>query len=93
MRNTSEYNVSINNKARLSTMTAFSFGRHLDHLKKDHLIPLNKAYITVFCVRFTSQNETTKSSLNPKIKTPWIVLSSHGSPEGGIVLVRLLVAV
>jgi len=74
-------------------MTAFSFDKPLKHLIKDQLIPLKRAYITVFFLRVTSQNEIWKSSLNHIMKTPWVVLYCHTSPEGGIVLVRLLVAV
>ena len=81
------------NKARLSIMTAFSFGKPLKHLINDQLIPLKRAAIIIFCVRVTSQNEPSKGAPEPTIMTPREVLSCHTSPEGGIVLVRLLVAV
>jgi len=74
-------------------MTAFSFGKPLKHLIKDQLIPLKRTDITVFCVRVISQNETSKISLTPTITTLFITTKWWPSPEGGIVLVRLLAAV
>lgn len=81
------------NKARLSIMTAFSFGKPLKHLINDQLIPLKRTAIIVFCVRVTSQNETSKGAPEPTIMTPRVVLYCQSSSEGGIVLFRLLVSV
>ena len=80
-------------KARLSSLTAFSFGISLKYRINDHRIPLLELKSMVFRVCFTSQNETSKTSLNPIIKSSCEILSYHASPEGGIVLFRLLVAV
>ena len=60
------------NKARLSEMTAFSFGYH--HLKTGQPYPFKRVTIRFFCLRFTSQNETTKSSLIPTLITPLITM-------------------
>ena len=81
------------NKARLSTMTAFSFGYQPKHLKTDQPYPFKKVIIRVFFLRFTSQNETSKNSLIPTIKTPLIRMQWQPLAKGGIVLFRLLVAV
>ena len=81
------------NKARLSIMTAFSFGYHLKHLNIDLLNPFKKAYFMVLLFRFTSQYETSKESPKPKILSLLKGLSCHTSPEGGIILSRLLVSV
>jgi len=69
MRSTSKYPVSVKNKARLSVMTAFSFGYHLKHLTIDWLNPFKQASCLVFLLRFTSQYETSKGSLEPKPMT------------------------
>jgi hypothetical protein len=81
------------NKARLSIMTAFSFSKPCKHLIKDQLVPLKRNAITVFCVRTTSQSETSKNSLIPIPTTLFITMKWWPSPEGGLVLFRLLVAV
>jgi hypothetical protein len=57
------------NKARLSTMTAFSFGYHLKHLTIDWLSPFKQASFMVFLLQFTAQNETSKGSPEPKFMT------------------------
>ena len=69
------------------------WGKPLKHHIKDQLIPLKRTAIMVFCVRVTSQNETSKGAPQLTIKTPGEFLSCHTSPEGGIVFARLLVAV
>ncbi len=81
------------NKARLSTMTAFSFGYHLKHLTIDWLNPFKQASFMVFLFQFTAQNETSILPLEPTIMTIIKGLSCQTSHEGGIVLFRLLVAV
>ena len=81
------------NKARLSIMTAFSFGKPLKNLIKNQLSPLKRAAITAFFHRVTSQYETSKSSLTPTKTTLLITMKWWPSPEGGIVLSRLLVPV
>lgn len=81
------------NKARLSIMTAFSFGYHLKHLTIDQLNPFKQASFMVFLLRFTSQYETSKSFLTPTKTTLLITMKWWPSPEGGIVLSRLLVPV
>jgi hypothetical protein len=81
------------NKARLSIMTAFSFGYHLKHLNIDLLNPFKKAYFMVLLFRFTSQYETSKESPKPKLMTLLKVLPCQPLPEDGIVLFRLLVSV
>ena len=81
------------NKARLSIMMAFSFGKPLKHLTIDQLNPFKQASFMVFLLRFTSQYETSKSSLTPTITTLLITMKWWPSPEGGIVLLRLLVPV
>jgi hypothetical protein len=102
MKNTNKYaieslaqpsRVPKKNKARLSEMMAFSFGYPLQHLKIDQLNPLKRVTITVFLLCFTSQYETSKNSLVPIPTTLCITLKWWPSPEGGIVLFRLLVAV
>jgi len=85
--------VSIINKARLSIMTAFSFGHHLKHLKTDQSYLVKKGTIRVFFLRFTTQNETSNSPLIPTLKTPFITMQWQPLTIGGIVLFRLLVAV
>jgi hypothetical protein len=78
------------NKARLSTMTAFSFGkRPVSHQSS----PFKRASIMVFCLRFTSQNETSKTFLIPTMKPHLITRYRQPLTKGGIVLLRLLVAV
>jgi hypothetical protein len=102
MKNTRKYpteslaqssQASIKNKARLSTMTAFSFGYHLNQLKTDQSYLFRKVTIRVFFLRFTSQNETSKSFLIPTLKTPLIRMQWQPLTKGGNVLFRLLVAV
>ena len=85
--------VSVKHKARLSEMTAFSFGAQLNHLKTNKLYPFKRPIVTVFLLLVTSQNETAKSSLIPIPTTLFITMKWWPSPEGGIVLFRLLVAV
>jgi hypothetical protein len=81
------------NKARLSTMTAFSFGNHFKHLKMYRHCHLKKGIMRVFFLRFTYQNETSKSSMTPPPKTPLVTMQWQPLHKGGIVLCRLLVAV
>ena len=81
------------NKVRLSIMMAFSFGYHLKHLTIDQLNPFKQASFMVFLLRFTSQYETSKGSPEPKVMTLLKVLPCQPSPEGGIVLLRLLISV
>ena len=81
------------NKARLSIMMAFSFGKPLKHLTIDQLNPFKQASFMVFLFRFTSQYETSKGSPEPKEMTLLKVLPCQTSPEGGIVLLCLLVPV
>ena len=81
------------NKARLSTMTAFSFGKQHTSLGIDQLNPLKRATVTVFFLRFMCPNETTKSSLMPTQKTPLITMQCQPFTRGGIVLFCLLVPV
>ena len=81
------------NKARLSEMTAFSFDNQPNHLKTNQRYPFKRLIVTVFLLRITSQNETTKSSLIPIPTTLFITMKWWPSPEGGIVLFRLLVVV
>jgi hypothetical protein len=52
--------VSVENKARLSTMTAFSFGKQQ---VIDQSNTFKKGSFMVFFLCFTSQNETANSSL------------------------------
>ena len=81
------------NKSRLSEMTAFSFGYHHKHPTIDWLNPFKKAPSMVFLLRFISQYETSKGSPEPKLMALLKVFQCQPSPEGGIVLFRLLVAV
>jgi hypothetical protein len=81
------------NKARLSTMTAFFIGYHLKHLNIDLLNPFKQASFMVFLLRSTAKNETSNLSLAPTIMILHKGYSSQTSPEGGIVLFRLLVSV
>ena len=81
------------NKARLSEMTAFSFGNHLKHPTIDWLNPFKQASFMVFLLRFTSEYETSKGSLELKLVTLLKVLQYQPLPEGGIVLFRFLVSV
>ena len=81
------------NKTRLSPVTAFSFGKHRKHLIIDQLNPFKRDTIMVFLIRFTCQNETSKSSLIPTRTTHLITMQWQPSPKGGIILYRLLVSV
>jgi len=81
------------NKARLSEMTAFSFGPRLNCLKTNHLYLFKRLIVTVFLLCVTSKNEIQKRALTPTITTLLITMKWWTSPEGGIVLFRLLVAV
>jgi hypothetical protein len=74
-------------------MTAFSFGNHLKYPTIDWLNPFKQASFMVFLLRFTSQYETTKGTLEPKLMTLLKVLPCQPLPEDGIVLFRLLVSV
>ena len=74
-------------------MTAFCFGYHLKHLTFDWLNHLKQASFMVFLLRFTGKNETSNLSLLPTIMTLLKGLSCQTSPDGGIVLFRLLVSV
>jgi len=102
MKNTPEYpieslaqssRVPMKNKARLSTMTAFSFGYHLKQMKTNQPYPLKNGTISVFFLCFTTQNEISKNSMIPTLKTPLIRMKWQPLAKGGIVLFRLLVAV
>jgi hypothetical protein len=91
MKNTNEHTPKLlpsspetmKNKTRLSTMTAFYFGKRAYVCKS---IPINKAIIWDFFIRITSKNETTKNSptsfrmIYHKIMMWWY---RHG---GGIIL-------
>jgi hypothetical protein len=81
------------NKARLSTMTAFSFGNHFKHLKMYRHYHFKKGIMRVFFLCFTYQNETLKSSMIPALKTPLKTMQWQPLHKGGIVLYRLLVSV
>ena len=74
-------------------MTAFSFGYQPKHLKTDQLDPFKRAAVLVFFPRFTSQYETLKGSPESKLMSLQKVFPCMPSPEGGIVLFRLLVSV
>jgi hypothetical protein len=69
------------------------FCNHLKHQTIDWLNPFNQASSMVFLLRFTSQHETSKGSSEPKLMALRTVVPCQPSPEGGIVLVRLLVLV
>jgi hypothetical protein len=73
MKNTSKYLTEslskpspapMKNKARLSIMTAFSFGKQqvIHQLKA-----FKRASVMTFLLRFTSQNETSKNLLIPAL--------------------------
>jgi len=102
MKNTSKYPIESlspiitgadENKTRLSEMTAFSFGNHFKHPTIDWLNPFKQASSMVFLLRFTSEYETSKGSLELKLVTHIKGLPCQPSPEGGIVLFCLLVSV
>jgi hypothetical protein len=59
--------VSVENKARLSTMTAFSFDKQQ---VVDQSNPFKTGTFMVFFLCFTSQNETDNNSLMLPIITP-----------------------
>jgi len=82
--------VSVENKARLSTMTAFSFGKQQ---VIDQSNPFKRETFMVFFLCFTSQNETANSSLMLPIITPVKLKMRQQSPRGGISLSRLLVSI
>jgi len=102
MKNSSEYalealpkssKMSMKNKARLSEMTAFSFDHQPENMKINQRCPFKRFTVTVFFLRFSCPNETSKSSLTQTISTLFIAMKWWPSPEGGIVLLRLLVSV
>jgi len=78
------------NKARLSTLTAFSFGKRPSIHQSS---TFKRATIMIFFLRFTYQIEISKSSPEPNLMTILKVLPCQPSPEGGIILFRLLVSV
>jgi len=82
--------VWVENKARLSTMTALSFGKQQ---VIDQPNPFKKGTFMVFFLCFTSQNETANSSLILKNITPVKPKTRPQSPRGGISLSRLLVSI
>jgi len=95
MKNTSEHPrlslilsspTTMKNKARLSLMTAFSFGYHLKHQKTDQPYPFKKVTIRVFFLRFTSQNETSNSSLIHSLAIHAKTMQWRSSPWSGIIL-------
>ncbi len=81
------------NKARLSEMTAFSFGYQHKHLKIHQYDRYKRVTIRVLLLCFASLNETPRSSPIPIITTPFMTMKWRPSPEGGIGLFRLLVSV
>jgi hypothetical protein len=83
----------VKNKARLSIMTAFSFGYQPKDLKTDQLDPFKRAAVIVFFPRFICKNETSKESPKLKILSLLKVFFCQTTPEGGIILSRLLVSV
>jgi len=83
----------VKNKARLSIMTAFSFGYQPKDLTIDWLNHFKQASFMVFLLQFTAQNETSILPLEPTIMTIIKGSSYQTSHEGGIVLFHLLVAV
>jgi hypothetical protein len=102
MKNTSEYptesiarssRVPIKIKARLSIMTAFSFGYHLKHLTIHWQNHFKQAPFMLFLLHFTSHYATAKGYPEPKLMALLIVFQCQPLPESGIVLFRLLVAV
>jgi hypothetical protein len=82
--------VSVKNKARLSEMMAFSFSKHLAIHQSN---TFKKATIVAFSLRFTCRNETSSNSMTQVKIISVIIPQWQTSPEGGIVLLRLLVAV
>jgi len=85
--------VPVKNKDRLSEMTAISFIPRSEYLITDHRYLLINLTIRAFLLRFTSHNETLKNSLTLIPTTLSITMKWQPLPEGGIVLLRLLVAV
>jgi hypothetical protein len=81
------------NKARLSIMTAFSFDYLHKHMKINQRRPFKRLTVTVFLLRLRCLNEISKSFLHPTISTLFKSMKWWPSPEGGIVLFRLLVSV
>jgi len=81
------------NKARLSEMTAFSFDYQPKHLKINQCCPFKRPTVAVFFLRFRCPNETSKSSLTPSKSPLFITRKWWSSPEGGIILFRLMVSV
>jgi len=82
--------VWVENKARLSTMTAFSFDKQQ---VIDQPNPFKRGKFMVFFLCFTSQSETVNSSLMLKKITPVKPKMQPQSPRGGISLSRLLVSI
>ncbi|MCK9205034.1 MAG: hypothetical protein M0P58_11460 [Bacteroidales bacterium] len=83
----------VKNMARPSEMTAFSFDNCLKHLAIHWLNSFKQASFMALLLRFTSQNETSESSLMPTLKTPLIRMQWQPLTKGGIVLFRLLVSI
>jgi len=82
--------VWVENKARLSEMTAFSFGKQqVIELSN----PFKRGTLMVYLLCFTSQTETANSSLMLPIVTPVKPKTQPQSPRGGISLSRLLVSI
>jgi hypothetical protein len=81
------------NKARLSDMTAFSFGNQHIQMKIDQPDTFKKATVLGDCLCFTCKNETAKSALIPTLNTLLLRKQWQALTTGGIILYRLLVPV
>ena len=81
------------NKARLSDVTAFSFGLHQEPFMIHQISLINSFMVLGFRLRFTNQNEISENSLILSSMPPVITKHWQLSPKGGIVLSRLLVSV
>jgi len=71
------------NKARLSEVTAFSFGNHLNIYQ---LNPFKRYTIMVFLLCFISQIETSNGSLTHSLAIHAKTLQWRSSPWSGIIL-------
>jgi len=81
------------NKARLSEMTAFSFCLHLEPFMIRQISLIYSFIVIGITPRITTQNEILKNTLILLLMPSEITKQWQHSQKGGIVLSRLLVSI